>query len=359
MNPWKTCLAFLMTSTLAGLAPAKAPAPDDKTTSHLALIPADSPGFITADFTGFWNEDIVKEFLKKAEATPEQADILKVLEKFVGIDAKDVARITIIMPPTLDHDDVPVVVISTVKPLDKDKVQKTFTGGGEEKKSASGKAYIQGKQRAILYFADARTAILAEGKSGVAYLDKKLEGEWNRVPKVAELIAENKLVAVMELSDYGKKLKEEMPGLKDADALFDAKPSVLTLKAAKDLTLTLNLTYKDEDQAKSGVKAARIALDQLVEKIVEGEKELAKQQERPEIQKNELAKWGLKETSSLLKEFEDNIKKAEVAQKGKEVNVVVHSKVSAARVLTMYLGLFIVRTQPSPPDKEPPPPKRR
>ncbi len=358
---WRWSIVLLL--VFGGAVTAKAPVPDEtKVPQHLSLVPVDAAGFITADFTGFFDEDIVKEVIKKFEASGK-SNIMKEFEKMLGVDLKQISRVTVVMPATLENDDSPVVIISTSKPLDKDKVKENLTPKGTEKKTESGKVYFVGSNPGNpgVHFIGDQTMVVGEGKPLAAYLDKKLDGSVTRFPQAGKLLADNKLVCIIDLSDYGKKLQKDIP-VKGADALFEAKPAILTLKGDKSLALNLNLMYKDEEQAKTGVTAAKAALDQLAELIVQGQKEMAKQAERPDIKQNELAQWGLKEATSLLKELEDNVKKADVAQKGKEVDVNIKSKASMARVLTLWVGMLIPveRTEEKEPKKSlPPPPKRR
>ncbi len=223
-----------------------------------------------------------------------------------------------------------------------------------EKKTVGDKVYYAGQHTAV-YFVNDRTVVTGEPKVLAAYLDKKLDITKDaRFKSAADLVAKNTLVGMVDLSPYSKDIQKDLPPtFKGTEPLFAASPAFVTVTGSKDLALTAKLTYKDEDAAKSAEKAAHTTAEALRQLVIEGQKELAKQATRPETQKDAYAQWAIKETTSLLKEFEDNLKKAEVSQKGKEVEVTMQSKASPARVaVTMISSMFMIRgSSEKPPDR--------
>jgi hypothetical protein len=352
-----TCLA-----ALAFLTQNRAVAADD-TASDLELVPADSPGFVTLRVSDIWDDPSVKDFIKKT-ASGEGRDFFKDAEKELGFSLNDVARVTIVLPPMLDdNESPPFFIVTTSKPLDKAKVQAALTPKGEESKSASGKVFIQDKDKhAIVHFVGEKTVFIGKGKWALAYLDKKLDTKAEgRYKGAKELAAKNTLAGILDLADYSKELQKNLTkDFKGIDALFEAKPALVTITGGKDLTLACKWSYKNEDGAKDAATAAKALRDQMVAMLIEQEKQFALLADNPDFKKNEKAVAQFKEMLALMKDVEEALKKTEIDSKGKDVNVALHSQLSPAKIVTRWflmLGSTSEKSSGKPAEKPPAPPK--
>src|SRR5580693_3732953 len=83
----------------------------DNPAADLDLLPPDSPGFVTLRVSELWDEPAVKDFIKKAQGSGEN-DFFKDAEKELGFDLKQVARVTIVLPPDLEDSEAPLFIVT-------------------------------------------------------------------------------------------------------------------------------------------------------------------------------------------------------------------------------------------------------
>src|SRR2546427_591686 len=116
---------------------------DDKATSDLTLVPQDAAGVVTLNVGGLWEDQVLKDMLKAIASSPKSADVLDRAEKMIGINLKKVQRMTVILPLE-PEDHTPLLIITTTKALDQDRVRNTLAPEAV-KKTVAGEIYFASK----------------------------------------------------------------------------------------------------------------------------------------------------------------------------------------------------------------------
>jgi hypothetical protein len=357
MRNLRLCLLTVLTAGLCAAGIPMASGAEEKPVVDLTLIPQDASGFVTLKVTGIWEEDSVKNMLKALEKKP---DIFKEVEKFLGLELKQVERVSIMLPAGPNEE--PLVILTTLKPFDQEKVRDAMAPNAEKKTIGTRSCYVgksgsgSGGGGSGVYFANDRTFVCGQAKVLIGYLDKKWDiSKDTRFKNATELIGQNTLIGMMDVSPFSKNmLKNLPPNLKETEALYAASPALFTVIGSKDSSLTGKLSYKDEGSAKDAEKAAIKTREALAKLIADEQKELAKEADRPEVKNDPFSAWATNSLIDLMKEVEDNVKKAKVTQKGNDIEVTIQSKVSGPRLAVAVFGsLFMTVSATESKERDP------
>jgi hypothetical protein len=330
-----------------------AAAEEKKASRHVDLLPHDVSGFVTIRVKDLWDEDIVKDVLKKLAADP-RGDLSAMFEKNMGIELKQIDRVTLILPSTAGSGDSAVTIFTALKPLDQTKVKDAIVPKATEKKTANGKVYFE-SLKLVVHFIGDDTFVVGDEKPTLAYLEKKPDPtKQTRFKEVRQLVEKNTAVAMVELSDFGADLEKQLPPLEGIGTLSKARPAALTVTMNKESAVDLKLTFATEDSAKEGEKAAKSVRDQLSAKLASQVKEAQKEAANPNTKNDAFKKFLLDQVIELLTTLQSSVEKAECSRSGREVQVTVKAKVSAGKaVLAGVLGAYFmvrkVEKEPAPP----------
>ena len=124
--------------------------------ADLDLVPRDAYGFASVRLADLWQSAAGAELRKTL--TAQRPDLLKSVEKALGITLADIERGTIVgKGPKLDS----VGILASTKPLDRAKVLATFfLEKAEEKKVQGGSYYEEPGPAAVVYFHGERILLI-------------------------------------------------------------------------------------------------------------------------------------------------------------------------------------------------------
>lgn len=330
-------IAVLVLVLQATAAPVLAQAADD-----LAWVPADTPGFVVLRVAELWKHDAFKELRERLAKA--DLDFARDFEKRVGLNPNEIDRLLILLPaPGADQD--LGFIIAASKPV-KSKVLAATMPKAVEKK-------YQGKS----YYAEPSADPAAKAPALHAINDQLLVlGKTERVLRLMQQVSQVKvggllkegiaaarknypLVVCVNLDTWSKEMRRGFPPQIEAVLpLLDARPAILTLVSDTNTTLSLELTFSNEDQAKERAKVLKVAFDLARQLVPIGRTELAKVGTQGEAQDG-FVKWLVGPLNVFLEKADEGLKNAKVEVEGRSVRARLEFKVNVG-TLTAILALL-------------------
>ena len=128
MNPWGGAVAALVATAALGLA---GPADGDEAAApEFAFVPADAAVVASVRFGDLWNNEALRPVRDRwLKQTPEPANQFR--DAF-GVDLAEVERLTLVGGS--DDSNKLMVFVTTAKPYDRQKVEKTIAKGADVEK---------------------------------------------------------------------------------------------------------------------------------------------------------------------------------------------------------------------------------
>jgi hypothetical protein len=269
MVTWSMSRALLMAGVLAGavllggmVGGPRLAAEEKKTATGLEHVPADGIAFVTANLAELRTTEAGKALLAPNKDT---AELHKEFLKAVGIEVADLERVSLVLvdPPPRGE---PVILLTTSKPLDREKVLAALAPGAAEEKRESGSVYLDREKNVGVFFRGERTVVVgntvavgnfAEHPAPTKETDKPLA--------VALALASGKhpVVVGVDMAAIAKEIGEQFPPeLEPFKPLFQARTATLTLDlgAAGKLEAGATLNFAKEAEVKDAEKAANAAL---------------------------------------------------------------------------------------------------
>jgi hypothetical protein len=315
--------------------------PKAETPPGLEMVPADGSGFVTVRVAELFRNRITNE-IRERLAT-DRPNYTEDVRRATGLDISDIERVTVILPSS--HQQEPVVVISTIRPLAKDRVLQAMLPQSEVRMLKDKSVYVgKGERARALHFASGRVLLAAPKMEMVRFLSESRSGREGPLADGLRLASKSHLVvAGLNLEgplfrELGKNLRGEAKVL---EPLFAANPGVLTLVSNGDSRIDLRLTFTDEKAAKEGTSAIRSGIKMAQKYTAEGQKEMGDLLKRRNL--DNFARWYLTRTIPFLKQLEQEIPNTAVKpRKGNGLDVSLRMKANAADLVSFVGGWLFV-----------------
>jgi prepilin-type processing-associated H-X9-DG protein len=239
--------------------------------ADLARILPDSFVIASINIDAIWNSEAAKGVREKAlKSFP---DLFQEFEKLVGVDIKDIERITMVMDG-LQINAEPVFVVATKRAVEPERVLKAALPQRIEKNTDNGTIYIgRDGERKAMSFIDGNAFVLGGQRAVESFVEKpasKKEGPLTPVLKAAA--GKHALVAGMNPAPLAE-VKDQLPAEAEPfKPLIEAKSSLLTVDLTNKLTAELRGTFanaKDAENSQKAVEALRELLTGILGKTIE------------------------------------------------------------------------------------------
>jgi hypothetical protein len=328
--------------------------PKDKSKTSLPagldVVPPDGAGFISVRVADLFQSKATQPL--REQLAKHQPQYRKEFQKAVGVDIAQIERVVLILP--FEFRQEPVVVVTMLKPFDRDAVRQAVVPQSEQKKFKDKSVYVgQRGSRQALYFAGDLVFITTGVKEMENILqDARPKDAKGVLTEAVRLAAGNDaLVAAVNLQapsirKLGTMLKGEAEALKP---LFAPESGRLTAVADKATRVELRLNYADDAAAKKAELALAAGKQFLLAQLAEAKRELARDAERKNI--DPFSRWLLQQAGPFLTQIEKDTKSTFTSKRIEAaLQVTVNLKASAAD-LVMFVGgwSFIGISVDSPP----------
>jgi hypothetical protein len=270
--------------------PAKADLPAD-----LALVPPGAPVFLCFQVGPYWNGPEAEVLKKVTQAHPVVVtSIANDLEKQTGLAMSDIEQVVVSFPGEKLID--PLMIITTRKPFDRDKVLGALVPDAKEAMAGATKFYTSDKSILGVRVVNDRTLLLGDAEWVRTFLARPAAAGGGALEETVKAAAGKHLLVVgvvptilrAEVKNAGPKGEPFVP-------LMEAKFWELTVDAAEDLRVNVRMTFASEESAKEGQTALKAVGPALAGYLEFCEKEM------PPFLKRESAKYpGAKDLSPRL-----------------------------------------------------------
>jgi hypothetical protein len=228
-------------------------------------------------------------------------------EKVFGPRLADLERVLVLVP-ALHATENAVVVLTTVKPFDQDKLLTALVPGAKEAKAAGKVYHASAKANLAAHVLDRRTLVLG-GPEGVRkLLERGAPAGAGALAGAVKAAAGRPLLLIgMDPRGFAAAVEKGGAAGKPYLPLFKARSWQVRAEADKGLNLHLRLTFPDKEAATAARGALQKALGQLDPYLAGAEKEF------PPFLKREAAKY--KGAAELAKAYGDTLAAARAGLK--------------------------------------------
>jgi hypothetical protein len=300
---------------------------DGKTPPGLEHIPANVVGFLTVNLAELRATEAGKTLLAPNK---DVAELHKEFQKTVGIDVGDVERVSLVLADVPPRGE-PVVLLTTGKPLDRDKVLAALVPGAVEEKRESGSVYLDREKNLGVFFMDRRTVVVGN-TAPVGNFAEHPAGKEKPLAGALDLAGKHLAAAGVDTAAIMKEVGDRIPGeMEPFSPLLKAETATATLdlSAAGRFEAAATWHFTKEADAKAAEKAAGAALGLARAGLQQAVKQAPK---------------GMEKIAGLLEDLGGALKAAKLTQTDAILQGTVSMKVDVTAVVpTLAQGVVKMR----------------
>jgi Protein of unknown function (DUF1559) len=265
---------------LLALAPSSARGADDSSGKgalppDLAAVPADALGFAHVRLADLWKNDALQDLREVVAKAGEQT--VQAFDKRFLPAPSSLERLTVfVLPPSRPdtHEPMPVVIVTTNKPFDREAFLKQSIPGAEQRTANNVEFYVDERNDTGFRFLNDKTFAFGPAPAIDEWLKRNNPAQGTLRP-AAELAASGKLAVVALNAEMlpAAVLEPVPPPLRP---LLQAKLATLMLDLAGDARIDLRLVYKDAAHADAAEKALQVGKAMAKQALRQGRSELLK-----------------------------------------------------------------------------------
>jgi RNA polymerase sigma factor (sigma-70 family) len=240
---------------------------------ELALVPGDALGFIRVDVPDLWK---MLQGLRSQIGEKNFAELEKG-EKNLGVAITGLRSILAIALTPESNQELPaLVVLTTKKPYERDKVLRALVPENPEEHSYSGQSYFTAKDRPhpAVSFVNDHVFLIGSAKVLEKYFDQRAArrglGHLTAAVRVAE--GQHALAGGFQVpTPLAEQLKKESssPAAQFLRPLFDVQAGTVVMDAGKETSVRLRLQFPDADTARKATHSLETGLDMLDRQLTE------------------------------------------------------------------------------------------
>ncbi len=288
-------------------------------TDPLDLVPSKVLLFAHLQIDGLLKSEFGAEIHQALEK-----NVYPELEKSIGIPVNHLKSVTLIAPEFDNNAERFLLLFSTIKPYDREKVKKTWESKNEFKKEKLEPDWIMVNSEILLHFRDANTiAIVVQGYKSEYTKLKKVSGSASEMIKKARM--GTPFVGYASGTSIAEIIKEQFPAeLKPFLSLFGVRNANFFLELKEKLQIEFNLEAENNKQTQNMNLAVKLLLH-LAEGEINSAKPRLKESLKKEPNKNNSDnddQLGMeRNTLELVEKSEKLIKQIQMNQKENHLRI--------------------------------------